>query len=285
MSKENSLIIFLFIVLFLGCKQRESPDFYLTTNQLKYKFHDVSTSLFHPKTGDYLALYVELIDANDSILYKSNLYKNVDLFYMDSLKLNSLFLDGFSHVVLGDSASFYVSLEQFYVDYLNKELPYKIKDEEVEFNFRIIEIFQNKNDFMLEFLSNEEIIIHQVLDEWRTNQKSIFNYGLINWIHLNEIGDSLIKVNDKVAVFYSCYLNNNQLIYSSDSLHPDDFIVGLDGQMLEGFDYLLQNLHYGDHVKAIIPSLLAFKEKGGVNGSVPPSTPILIELRIVNEEN
>ena len=267
MSKENSFIVFLFIVLFLGCKQRESPDFYLTNNQLKYKFHDVSASSYHPKVGDYLALYVELKDANDSILYKSNLYNTVDLFHMDSLKLNSLFLDGFSHVVLGDSASFYVSLEQFYVDYLNRDLPYIIKDEEVEFIFRIIEVFQNKNDFMLAFFSNEQRVIHEVLDVWRTNEKSIFNYGLINWIHLNEIGDSLIMLNDKVAVFYSCYLNNKQLIYSSDSLHPDEFIVGLDGQMLEGFDYLLQNLHYGDHVKAIIPSLLAFKEKGGVNGS------------------
>ena len=51
------------------------------------------------------------------------------------------------------------------------------------------------------------------------------------------------------------------------------------------FDFLLQNLHYGDHVKAIIPSLLAFNEKGGVNGKVPPNTPLLIDLKIVSERD
>jgi hypothetical protein len=285
MSKENNFIVFLSIVLLLACKQKESPDFYFTNSQLKYKFHDVSSSNYHPKIGDFLALHAQLKDANDSILYESNTYNTFDLFYMDSLKMNSLFFDGFSHLVVGDSVSFYLTLDQFYIDYLNTEIPLQLTKEDVEFNFRIKDVFQNKNDFMLKFLSEEQMVTHTILDEWRGSKTPIFNYGLINWIHLNEIGDSLIKVNDEVDVFYSCYLNNDILIYSSDSLNPDNFIVGLEGQMIEGFDFLLQNLHYGDHVIAIIPSLLAFNEKGGVNGKVPPNTPLLIDLKIVSERD
>ena len=284
MLKNYSFIILLFFTLFISCKQKESPDFYLTNKQLKYKFHDVSTSIYHPKTGDYLALYVELKDANDSILYKSNTYNTLDLFYMDSLNVNSQFFDGFTNLVIGDSVSFYLPLEHFHLNYLNNELPLIITNKEVEFNFRIVDVFKNKNDFMLKFLSNEQMIIHTILDKWIGDQIPVFNYGLINWIHLNDVGDSLIKMNDNVDVFYSCYLYNGDLIYRSDSLKLDNFIVGLEGQMIEGFDYLLQNLHYGDHVRALIPSLLAFKAKGGVNGKIPPNTPLIIDLRIKNKK-
>ena len=113
----------------------------------------------------------------------------------------------------------------------------------------------------------------------------VSNYGKINWIQLNNKGDSLIKVGDKVAVFYSCHLSSGELIYKTDRLNPDEFIVGLEGQMIEGFDLLLQHLNYGDHVEVLIPSMLAFGDKGGVNRRVPPNTPLIINLEILNTKN
>ena len=65
---------------------------------------------------------LELKNTNDSILYTSNQYDSFDLFYMDSLDLNSVLNEGFSQLVSGDSASFYISLETFYNDYLKVRL-------------------------------------------------------------------------------------------------------------------------------------------------------------------
>jgi hypothetical protein len=285
MLKENKFIFFIAFLISFSCGHKESPDFYLTNGKLKYKFHDVSTSDVHPNVGDYIALYVELKNTNDSTLYRSNQYSSVDLFYMDSLEMNSILNEGFNQLVSGDSACFYISLETFYNDYLETEMPNYSINEDVEFCFRIVDLFSTKKDFMTKFLSNEQMIIESILDDWNSKKLLVSNYGKIHWIQLNNKGDSLINVGDKVAVFYSCHLHDGELIYKTDSLKPDEFIVGLEGQMIEGFDLLLQHLNYGDHVNVIIPSILAFKQKGGVNGQVPPNVPLIINLEILNAEN
>ncbi len=285
MLKENNFIFFIAFLISISCVHKKSPDFYLTNGELKYKFHDVSTSNVHPSIGDYMALCAELKNNNDSILYTSNQYDSFDLFYMDSLELNSILNEGFNQLVSGDSVSFYISLETFYNDYLKLDLPKSFKNEDVEFCFRIVGLFPSEKDLIKNFLSDEQILIDSILDNWNSKKLPVSNYGKIHWIQLNNKGDSLIKVGDNVAVFYSCHLSSGELIYKTDGLNPDEFIVGLEGQMIEGFDLLLQHLNYGDHVEVLIPSMLAFEDKGGVNGRVPPNTPLIINLEILNTKN
>lgn len=285
MLKENKFIFFIAFLISFSCGHKKTPDFYLTNGELKYKFHDVSTSNVHPSIGDYIPLYVELKNTNDSILYSSKQYNSIDLFYMDSLDINSVFNEGFSQLVSGDSASFYISMETFYNDYLKIDLPKSFINEDVDFCFRIVDLFSTKRDFMTKFLSEEQMIIESILDDWDSKKLLVSNYGKIHWIQLNNKGDSLINVGDKVVFFYSCHLHDGELIYKTDSLNPDEFIVGLEGQMIEGFDLLLQQLNYGDHVQGLIPSMLAFKDKGGVNGRVSPNTPLIINLEILNAKN
>ena len=268
--------------LFCCCSLKESPDYYQTELGLKYKFHDVAVSEVSPKLNDYVALNTLVRDHLDSVVYKSSSFSEcVDFFLMDSLKSNSLFQDGLSHLFVGDSVSFYFTADEFFSGYLDCENPEGFDStDSLVISFRLLGVFPSFSQIKKSFLSKESYFLDSVITAWNFKYDSIHNYGLLNWVYENKIGDSAISIDDNVNLSYSCYLANKQCVYKTDSGEWDIFTVGLEGQMIEGFDYLLQHLNYGDHVVALVPSLLGFKEKGGVSGVVPKNSPLLFELKI-----
>ena len=268
--------------LFCCCGLKESPDYYQTEQGLRYKFHDVAVSQASPKLNDYVALNALVHDHLDSVVYKSSSFnESVDFFLMDSLNANALFQDGLGHLFVGDSVSFYFTADEFFSSYLNVPVPKGFSStDSLLMSFRILGVSPSVFQIKKSFMSKESYFLDSVLTAWNNEYDSIHNYGLLNWVYKNQIGDSAISVDDDVNLSYSCYLANMQCVYKTDSGSWDVFTVGLEGQMIEGFDYLLQHLNYGDHVVALVPSFLGFKEKGGVGGVVPRNSPLLFELKI-----
>jgi FKBP-type peptidyl-prolyl cis-trans isomerase FkpA len=59
-----------------------------------------------------------------------------------------------------------------------------------------------------------------------------------------------------------------------------EMIYGIPDQMVKGLNYVMGQLNEGQTAKIILPSALAFGEKGSSNGTVPPYTPVLYNIKL-----
>ena len=285
MSKKYNLLFFCFGFIFLGCKQKETPDFFFTSKKLKYKFHDVAVSEIQPELGDFLILNLAVTYLDSTYYKSSNHTSTLDFFWLDSSKEKSILKEGFLQLFEGDSVSFFTDGKCFCTEYLLQDSLCIFYDlDEICISFRLENIVREKNKLMPMFLGKANNLVDNILNEWMLTFDSVHNYGLINWVYFEEGTGSPVQLKDEIAVFYSCKLPNNELVYRTDSLSIDRFVVGVEGQLIEGFDYLVQQLNYGDHVLGLIPPSLAFKSEGGVEGKVPPNSPLIFEVKVLENE-
>ena len=78
---------------------------------------------------------------------------------------------------------------------------------------------------------------------------------------------------------YELRLLNSQLIYTSDSLGPKEFIIGYGG-VESGLEEAVLLLGQGDRAKIIIPSYLAYGLLGDQQ-KVPPGATLVYDLELI----
>ena len=61
-----------------------------------------------------------------------------------------------------------------------------------------------------------------------------------------------------------------------------EFSYGTPDQIINGLNIVIGSLKNGEIAKIIVPSRLAFGEKGNSNGTIKPYTPLLFEIKITN---
>ncbi|GIV26494.1 MAG: hypothetical protein KatS3mg027_0308 [Bacteroidia bacterium] len=114
---------------------------------------------------------------------------------------------------------------------------------------------------------NKNQIMHQV-DE-----------NNIVWIEPLPIPDNKDRTNIKEAtVAYTGYFLDGRLMDHTDSLgiRYNDSL-----QLIEGLNYVIKKLDVGQSAKIILPSQLAFGSRGSFNKTVPPFTPLLYEIKLM----
>lgn len=101
------------------------------------------------------------------------------------------------------------------------------------------------------------------------------------WIYHEEgAGKNLVKPGDMVTLAYKGeYLNGRFLEKSGSNF---EFIYGTPDQLLTGLNYVIGRLKLGETAKIILPSRLAFGESGSSNGTVPPFTPLVYEVKLID---
>ena len=94
-------------------------------------------------------------------------------------------------------------------------------------------------------------------------------------------GDGVqVKAGDNVIVNYTGLLTNGQKFDSSlDRGETLSFQVGA-GRVIKGWDEGLQKLRVGDHATFIIPSSIAYGERGA-GGIIPPNATLIFIIEVV----
>jgi len=81
---------------------------------------------------------------------------------------------------------------------------------------------------------------------------------------------------------YKGYFLDGTLIDYTPNNWAFEFVLGQEGQLIDGLQLALYKLKKGEKAKIILPSPLAFGEKGSSNGAVPPYTPLVYQIEIVD---
>ncbi len=86
------------------------------------------------------------------------------------------------------------------------------------------------------------------------------------------------KFPDRLMVDYEgCFLNGRVFEKSGSDF---ELVYGVPDQMVKGLNYVMGQLNEGQTAKIILPSALAFGENGSSNGTVPPYTPVLYNIKL-----
>src|ERR1035438_1297171 len=89
------------------------------------------------------------------------------------------------------------------------------------------------------------------------------------------------ELNKNVEVHYTGYLTNGKVFDSSvERGDPIEFILGT-GQVIPGWDEGIALMNIGDKFRLIIPSNLAYGEKGA-GEVIPPNSTLIFDVQLIS---
>ncbi|MBM78087.1 MAG: hypothetical protein CL846_06360 [Crocinitomicaceae bacterium] len=288
MSRVNFCILFFLFII--SCD--DIKDGFIKTKSFEIEFKELSNSGAVVKQNHYINLFISASDLNDSIVFSSYNHglNGVSTFLYDSLLYNSIYSEIFNNIEIGDSVVFSTDFNLFLKSFFKYDNYTKSSIyNQVKINLKLISCLEknSQNDYnkklTIEAIEKEKNKVNNEKKNWDLNYDDV---DIVNSIYTRLITKNTYNYvnNDSAKGYYVIDYNlmdlDGRLIFSTDPNQPHYFQKNKQGQLLKGFNFLLKKYSSGDSVHAILPSNLAFNEKGAFVAKIPPFTPLLIKLRI-----
>ena len=258
-----------------GYKQDKETGIY-------YKFYIQNKDSVQAQTGDAVSLMYQLA-LKDSILvpmmpiqelvqesfYKGDVYAAIRMMHV------------------GDSATFILDADTFF-HYMGGENPFD--DKELYFTFKMTELMPKAEvDAMMQA---QEEQYNAYMEQARAAEDSTMReYIAKNKIKVAHTASGLYFISkkagkgaqavagQKVAVHYTGKLLDGTKFDSSyDRNEPIEFMLG-QGQVIPGWDEGIAMMKEGEKAVLLIPSKLAYGERG--NQVIPPCAPLVFDVELV----
>lgn len=277
------LLILLFTLY--SCKEQAFNGFTLKENGIYFKLHKFGDSEIPVQVNSYVTFHISYATPNDSIFFEAIRKAKIEKpEFAGSIEECFLMLNE------GDSASFLISADSFYLKTLQQPLPYFFpKKSYLKVNLGILsvksekEYEQEKKEFLTwieDFGEYEKAILKKYLEKhnliYSPSDTSIYKI-------LVQKGDSLsIASGDTVLMHFEGYFLNGKLFDSTRKRRePFTWVVGTEWQIIKGLEKAVKTMHNGEKSIFIIPSYLAFGKTGSTTGIIPPYTSVVFEVEIL----
>lgn len=114
-----------------------------------------------------------------------------------------------------------------------------------------------------------------------TAQQAVTTESGLTYIVTKKGDGTPLKAGDEIIVNYTGLLTNGQKFDSSlDRGTPFSFPLGA-GRVIKGWDEGFQKLKVGDHATLIIPSSIAYGERGAGGGAIPPGATLIFIVEVI----
>lgn len=274
---------------FISCKSKKT-EFKQTKDGLAYLFHERNEEARKPESGEILKVRLSY-GSKDSVFFHT---KNLSDGFMYLPLQNSEFpgdiYEALAMMHLGDSATFMISASDFFLKTANyPSIPDFAKNmDKLYVNVRLLNI-QTEDELqaeheakMKELMDSEAEKINEYL---RTN-----NYNVqptpsgLYYIEKEAGKGSKPKTGDVVVVHYTGTLLDGKKFDSSyDRNSPFEFTLGV-GQVIKGWDEGIAMMTEGTKAILVIPSKLAYGERGA-GRDIPPYAPLVFEVELIKIKN
>ena len=258
-----------------GFKQDKETGIY-------YKFYIQNKDSVQAQTGDAVSLMYQLA-LKDSIL--------VPMMPIQELVQESFYkgdvYDAIRMMHVGDSATFILDADTFF-HYMGGENPFD--DKELYFTFKMTELMPKAEvDAMMQAQEDQ---YNAYMEQARAAEDSTMQeYIAKNKIKVAPTASGLYfiskkagkgaqaVVGQKVSVHYTGKLLDGTKFDSSyDRNEPIEFVLG-QGQVIPGWDEGIAMMKEGEKAVLLIPSKLAYGERG--NQVIPPCAPLVFDVELV----
>lgn len=280
------------IGLFFGCSKNELFNGYSrAADGYYFKLVSIGDGNQSVKNNDVVVLDVVMRTQSDSVFWDTK-HDAVNGMFID---LNSKKIAGscnnyFLKMVEGDSVSFLLKPEALFRDYFDTIVPdFCSKDSLVKLDVKLIQIISKaeynalkKNAIGQDAEEDKELEELQIIDCYLLeNYKNVKADG--NGIYiLNKTSTNSEKVSSgkkiKIA-FKGSFLDGKPIDKTEQTI---EFIYETPDQLIKGLNIVIGTLKKDETTKIIVPSRLAFGELGSSNGSIPPYTPLVYNIKIID---
>lgn len=279
------LFIFISLSLFLQSCQSKFPSYQETSTGIYYKYYKIGESRVEADFNDYVTVNIKYKTLNDSVFFTAK-----RRFQINKPEYDGAIDECFTMLSVGDSASFILSSDLFFLNTLQQKKPsflssssYFVVDIEM-LDFISNEQFINeKNEFLAwieDFSIYEKTRLSNYLNEC-TNDYTMNKQGLYKTIV--EPGDSLmVQKGDTLVLDYEGRFMNGKIFDSTiKRKRTFEYIYGTEWQVISGMEIAVSNMKMGEKSIFIMPSDLAFGQTGNSNGAIPPFSTLFYEIKLI----
>lgn len=244
---------------------------------------------FSNDTTNYQPGHVALVDAvfktqSDSIFWDSYNDLNDRLYLrIDSTSPNQ-FQRFVSTCAVLDSAALLIKTHDFFVQQFKADsIPLFCKaDSVVKIHFKIKQILSpgEFEKLTVNLFKEEQQRIEAYFQNDQQLETAIDPTGFY-WIERPQPASGAeIEPGDLVTISYEgSFLNGRFLEASTDHF---EFVFGTPDQLVKGLNFVIGKLKANQTAKILLSSRLAFGERGSSNGIVPPCTPLIYKIKIID---
>lgn len=275
-------------LLLVGCEPEPYPGFSRHNNSLYYKLHywgDGETTL---QSGQYAKLVYEVRNGAGQLLYDSRWPGQEQPVAWDFATCQQSALgNGLLMLVEGDSATFIVPRKELDLDTVSPTAT--DTGQMVWVPVRITQ-FLSESEYLVEKKKARKREEHRKMEPTELAAclalAGLQDTNLVDGIYMQieEPGEGpLPQAGDRVEIHYEGFFSHNEKFDSSiDRQEPLEFALGTPDQVIPGFAVALRHMRPGAKAKIVLPSQLAFGPDGSSYGIVPPYTPVVYHLELLN---
>ena len=196
-------------------------------------------------------------------------------------------------MAIGDSATFVIDAEQFFVTTVGTpELPYFIQSgDEMYFDVKLNNVM-DEDGFMLEQerLAEEQVLLNEeralaedgILDQYLSDENIdvLPRPSGLYYVETEKGDGPNVEQGQTVSVHYEGRLIDGTVFDSSyERDTPLDFVVGA-GQVIPGWDEGISLMNVGGKALLLIPSKIGYGERGA-GQVIPPYSTLIFEVELV----
>lgn len=243
-----------------------------------------------PSEGDYLTMYYSCELSDDSSFIGRQMLK------LHQVNNPSKLIESLLMMKEGDSLSVYLPTNDLKKHLLGDRLTVFNQDL-IKTNLKLeklrssIEFKKDKESFFKWLTTNQvedvNLIKEQrLIDKYLAQQNyefSITPNGLY-YYELKEGKGSLVDFGEAVIIHFEGYTIDGVKFDSTKERKAwFDFIIGQDNQVIKGIEEGLFLMNKKSKYRFVIPSHLAFKETGTINGMVKPYSPVIYDVELIDK--
>jgi FKBP-type peptidyl-prolyl cis-trans isomerase len=284
---QSAIII---LIAFSCSNNKTSNEFSTTKEGLEFKLLRIGEENKKAKEGDYLRISAEYYTENDSLFWKSANQMPLGYFLKVANEKSGNFTDHLMELSQGDSVEFKIRTGVFFPKTFQSEVPvFCAENKFIKARLKVIMV-HSKDEYEL-IVKEKEAEIKRIMEEENRlidiyvsqNMKEPIQLGndfYMEWVNTTE--EIYPQQGDRVWINYKGYFLNGTLIDYTKDGKVFEYRVGEQFQLIPGLETAILKMKKGETAKIVLPSRLAFGDKGSSNGLIPAYTPLMYELNIEN---
>ncbi len=297
------------ILLLSSCDSSRHKGYEETDGGLFYQFHRQDEKGKSPQMKDILYTHMSLSikgktdEDKDSLLFDSFKFpdfpEGIKFIQLSKPLFQGDIMEGLTMMHIGDSASFIVSADSFFLvsNKLDKLPPGLKAGDELVFHIGLVDIqseeatlkklealrsqMNSEQKGMMDKMQAEEpAAIEDYLK--RKNLKGTPTASGMYFFETAKGNGPKVKKGQKVTMQYTGYLLNGKKFDSSfDHGQPFTFKLGA-SEVIAGWDEGVAMMNVGSSATFVIPSVLGYGSNG--QGPIPPFSPLVFEVQLMKAE-
>lgn len=291
MYRKIKLLLLVLAVGISCSRDNQLDDYTRDISGYYYKLLAIGDGNESPLTESVVVLDAVMKTQTDSVFWDTKHDASNGLFIsLSSNNIKGSCVNHFLKMVEGDSMSFLIKPSVLFREYFDTIVPeFCLKDSLVKLDVRLTQIISKAEYQSLKRTStgqdeeeDTELQELQMIDCYLLqNYKFVKADG--NGIYvLNKTSTNQEKVSagKKIKIAYQGTFLDGKPVEKTEQIL--EFVYGTPDQLVNGLNIVIGSLKKGETTKIIVPSRLAFGELGSSNGSIPPYTPLVYNIKIID---